>query len=37
MKKQQKTFFQQIHFIGVLIPEDITLTLEDGSRIILKN
>lgn len=27
-----KAFPQQTHFLGVLIPEDITLTLEDCRR-----
>ncbi len=29
---RQNTFTQQTHFIGVLLPEDITLTLEDCRR-----
>ncbi len=29
---KQNTFTQQTHFIGVLLPEDITLTLEDCRR-----
>lgn len=32
MKQNNKTFTQQTHFIGVLVPEDITLTLEDCRR-----
>lgn len=31
-QNNNKTFPQQTHFLGVLIPEDITLTLEDGSK-----
>lgn len=30
--KLRSAVFQQSHFLGVLIPEDITLTLEDGSK-----
>ena len=29
---KQNNFTQQTHFIGVLLPEDITLTLEDCRR-----
>ena len=29
---KQNNFIQQTHFIGVLLPEDITLTLEDCRR-----
>ena len=32
MNKGQNNFTQQTHFIGVLLPEDITLTLEDCRR-----
>ena len=31
-QNNNKTFPQQTHFLGVLIPEDITLTLEDCRR-----
>lgn len=31
-QNNNKNFPQQTHFLGVLIPEDITLTLEDGSK-----
>ena len=30
--KLRSAVFQQSHFLGVLIPEDITLTLEDCRR-----
>ena len=30
--KLRSAVFQQLHFLEVLIPEDITLTLEDGSK-----
>lgn len=30
--KKNSTFFEQTHFIGVVLPEDITLTLEDCRR-----
>lgn len=30
--KLRSAVFQQSHFLGVLIPEDLTLTLEDGSK-----
>lgn len=29
-QNSNKNFPQQTHFLGVLIPEDLTLTLEDG-------
>ena len=32
MKNKNKNFPQQTHFVGVLVPEDITLTLEDCRR-----
>ena len=32
MKTKKNTFPQQTHFIGVLVPEDLTLTLEDCRR-----
>lgn len=32
MKQNNKAFPQQTHFLGVLIPEDLTLTLEDCRR-----
>ena len=32
MKNKNKIFPQQTHFVGVLVPEDITLTLEDCRR-----
>ena len=31
-QNNNKTFPQQTHFLGVLIPEDLTLTLEDCRR-----
>lgn len=31
-QNNNKTFPQQTHFLGVLVPEDITLTLEDCRR-----
>ena len=33
---KQNNFSQQTHFIGVLLPEDITLTLEDCRRYMRK-
>lgn len=32
IKMKQNNFLQQTHFVGVLLPEDITLTLEDCRR-----
>lgn len=32
MNQKNKKYLQQTHFIGVLVPEDITLTLEDCRR-----
>lgn len=32
MKNKNKNYPQQTHFVGVLVPEDITLTLEDCRR-----